>query len=64
MEKILTVKSPLNKNSMKIEYKKIKEAKNRLETYSSNNTRNMISTLRKMNLQPNVYFPRVKKSIS
>jgi hypothetical protein len=62
MEKILSAKSPLSKDAMRTSYRKIKETKKRLETYSSANKSRIKSTLTKFHLKPQIYFPVLKQS--
>ena len=57
MEKLLTTKSPLSRNILKFQYKKIKEAKKRLETHSDVNKSRMKITLKKLNIKPSIYLP-------
>ncbi len=61
MEKLLTVKSPLSKDKMNSEYRKLKDTRKRMESYSLANKSRIKSTLTKFNLKPKIYFPDITR---
>lgn len=60
MKKIKGMESSLAKKKMDSEYLKTRETKKRLEVYSSENRDKIISSLKKMKMEPVVSFPRVR----
>lgn len=61
MKKIKSIESTLSRNKMVDLYDKIKVNKDRLEVFSQKNKQKIKKSLRKMNIQPTISFPKMKQ---
>lgn len=61
MKKIKSIESTLSRNKMEDLYDKIKVNKSRLEVFSQKNKQKIKKSLRKMNIQPTISFPKMKQ---